>query len=466
MYAALQDMKLRFLSASLFILVFAGLVLTSCEPTPVETFPTATLFVSSTRPPPTEEPIHPIVGSISTPTPKPLTPTATLTPTLEPTPTATLLSTQSPTLMVNCVLDAVFVDDVTIPDDAVIGAGAAFTKTWRVQNTGTCDWSGNVFLVFQQGTPMTEKAKIPVPPTKAGDTVDISVNMTAPTVAGTHFGIWQLQSADGKLFGVQPYLRIVVQSYQVPSTISGISSHSREIFLAGNQMGNQAGVFAKVGDSLTDEQHFLYQIGYGQYILHDYSDLEPVILYFQATATRTGNSFNEDSVAARGSWNSSSPLDPANSIAFTICGSDSPIVCEYKLQRPAVSIIMIGTNEAEDRLASGEYRQNLVRMVETSIDMGVIPVLSTIPWNKFRDPQPYNAVIYGVARSYDIPVMDYCVLMEAAPNHGIGEDGVHPSVPPDGNTADFSPENLKYGYTIRNLLTLQMLDALWRQVLY
>lgn len=451
-------------------LVLAGLLLVACDSTPADVSPTATLFILPTLPPPTEKPRDPIVGSISTPTAKAITFTPTATPPQTETATPPRIPTQPPTTAPECILDALFVEDVTIPDDTVMKPGETFTKTWRMQNTGNCDWAGDVWLVFLQGTQMAGPAKVAVPPTKVGDKVDISVKMTAPATAGMHFGTWQLETADGRKFGTQPYLRIIVQENQapltVPSTISGVSAHSREIFLAGKQMGNRADVFSKVGDSLTDEDHFLYQIGSGQYILHDYSSLEPAILYFKATGTRTGNSFNEDSVAARGSWYSSSPLDPANSIPYSFCGSDSPIVCEYKQQRPAVSIIMIGTNEAEEKLASGEFRQNLVRLVETSIDMGVIPVLSTIPWNKFRNPQPYNDVIIGVARSYDIPVMDYCTPMESAPNHGISEDGVHPSVPPDGNTANFSPENLKYGYTIRNLLTLQMLDALMRQVLY
>jgi hypothetical protein len=108
-------------------------------------------------------------------------------------------------------MDALFIEDVTIPDDTVMKPGELFTKTWRMQNTGTCDWAGDVVLVFLQGTQMAASAEIPVLPTKAGVTVDISVKMTAPTEVGMHFGIWQLQDADGTPFGMQPYLRILVQ---------------------------------------------------------------------------------------------------------------------------------------------------------------------------------------------------------------------------------------------------------------
>ena len=38
--------------------------------------------------------------------------------------------------------------------------------------------------------------------------------------------------------------------------------------------------------------------------------------------------------------------------------------------------------------------------------------------------------------------------------------------PPDGRSADFTGDHLNYGYTLRNLTALQMLDALRTQALY
>ena len=56
--------------------------------------------------------------------------------------------------------------------------------------------------------------------------------------------------------------------------------------------------------------------------------------------------------------------------------------------------------------------------------------------------------------------------MENAPNEGMSKDGLHPSFPPDSGAARFTAENLQYGYTIRNLSALQVLDVLWHTVLY
>jgi hypothetical protein len=104
--------------------------------------------------------------------------------------------------------------------------------------------------------------------------------------------------------------------------------------------------------------------------------------------------------------------------------------------------------------------------VETSIDYGVIPVLSTVPYDQFGDVQPYNQIIISMAIAYDVPWMDFYAATWDLRNHGIAEgDGVHPSIPPTNDPANFTPENLQYGHTVRNLLVLHVLDAMWRQVL-
>jgi hypothetical protein len=46
----------------------------------------------------------------------------------------------------------------------------------------------------------------------------------------------------------------------------------------------------------------------------------------------------------------------------------------------------------------------------------------------------------------------------------MASDGVHPSSAPAGHATDFSPDNLRYGMTVRNLTGLYVLDAVWRAV--
>ena len=43
---------------------------------------------------------------------------------------------------------AQFVSDLTAPDGAAFAPGAAFTKTWRLANIGTCTWTSAYNLVW------------------------------------------------------------------------------------------------------------------------------------------------------------------------------------------------------------------------------------------------------------------------------------------------------------------------------
>jgi hypothetical protein len=71
-----------------------------------------------------------------------------------------------------------------------------------------------------------------------------------------------------------------------------------------------------------------------------------------------------------------------------------------------------------------------------------------------------NTILYNLALEYQIPFVDYWSALVSLPNRGLSSDGVHPSVGPA--SADFTPANLQYGMTARNLTTLQALDAVWR----
>jgi hypothetical protein len=100
---------------------------------------------------------------------------------------------------------------VTVPDNTKFDKGAAFTKTWRVKNSGACDWPAGTKLVFLTGRKLdAAQTEIPVGAVKAGDTKDISVNMVAPNEDATNLvGRWQLQS-DGKALAGEPNLSVVI----------------------------------------------------------------------------------------------------------------------------------------------------------------------------------------------------------------------------------------------------------------
>jgi hypothetical protein len=118
----------------------------------------------------------------------------------------------------NCQDSAEFVEDVTIPDDTVIEGGATFTKTWRLRNVGTCDWTPAYALTFVDGFELDGPNIIPITDTVVPtNTVDFSVALTAPKITGTFRSDWQIYNANKReffgVFGDEPiWVQIVVES--------------------------------------------------------------------------------------------------------------------------------------------------------------------------------------------------------------------------------------------------------------
>jgi len=117
-----------------------------------------------------------------------------------------------------CTLNASFVADVTIPDNTVMAPGTAFTKIWRVRNSGTCDWGAGFTLVFASGEQMGGPSSVAVPATASGSTADVAVNLVAPNTPGTYRGTWRLKSDTGQVFGSSVYVQIVIPSPITPTS--------------------------------------------------------------------------------------------------------------------------------------------------------------------------------------------------------------------------------------------------------
>ena len=98
-----------------------------------------------------------------------------------------------------------FVDDLTIPDGTKIIAGNTFTKTWRIRNSGSCTWDTRFDIAFVDGTQMTSGKVWDLPKeVKSGETVDISIEMTAPSTVGSYQANFQMLNPNGVRFGTGP----------------------------------------------------------------------------------------------------------------------------------------------------------------------------------------------------------------------------------------------------------------------
>jgi hypothetical protein len=88
-----------------------------------------------------------------------------------------------------------------------IAPGESFTKTWRLQNAGSCSWGIGYLLYFESGDIMggpssKDLTSETIPP---GETLDISVDLVAPEETGTYQGNWKLRNVKGEGFGVGAY---------------------------------------------------------------------------------------------------------------------------------------------------------------------------------------------------------------------------------------------------------------------
>lgn len=108
------------------------------------------------------------------------------------------------TLSSNCENNMTFVSDVSIPDFSAVSAGKPFTKTWRVRNSGTCEWNDEYAIVFDMGDRMdgAERTNLPTGTlVRPNELVEISVYMTAPVKHGSYAGYWKLEDGLRNRFG-------------------------------------------------------------------------------------------------------------------------------------------------------------------------------------------------------------------------------------------------------------------------
>jgi len=114
-------------------------------------------------------------------------------------------------------------------DDKSYNAGATFTKTWTFKNVGTCTWNTNYKLVFISGNAMGGAASKNLTSSIApGQSVTLSVNLTAPSSSGTYKGVWNLQADDGDNFA-NFWVQIKVSSVAFAVTSVNLSAEHTNI---------------------------------------------------------------------------------------------------------------------------------------------------------------------------------------------------------------------------------------------
>lgn len=95
--------------------------------------------------------------------------------------------------------------DISVPDGTQFQPGQSFTKTWRLVNSGACSWTRDYAVVWFSGETLGKIISLPFTKViQPGQSVDVSVDFTAPQSPGIHQSNWMLRNTEGKLFGLGP----------------------------------------------------------------------------------------------------------------------------------------------------------------------------------------------------------------------------------------------------------------------
>lgn len=242
-----------------------------------------------------------------------------------------------------------------------------------------------------------------------------------------------------------------------------VKANLRAIFLAGQQKGQRAYVFAKLGASFEDDVNtFAGCFTPEKMNLDSYSALSGTVDYFSQPIGPEApgeSSWTRDSVAAISGWAAVDGLKVTN--------GKSAIETELDALKPAFALVAYNGNDI-GKSSITAYRANIETIIELCLARGIIPILRTKPREETTSttrPQKiieYNAVLRGLAQQYQLPLLDLNLAVKDVVG-ALGGDNLHLSSY-TGKNCWLTAEALTFGKPIYNLIFLQALDRLRRMV--
>lgn len=247
--------------------------------------------------------------------------------------------------------------------------------------------------------------------------------------------------------------RIDLTAYPV---VGSATPTAHAIYQRGQAMGHDPYQLAKVGDCATEHEYFLKHFTWGRYNLGEYAALQPVIDFY-------GESMDDLSYAASVGFVTGAVLDPIWANPQVCQPGESPLACEYRVHNPSVAVIMFGTQDVL-LMTPEQFDTALREVVQQTMNANIVPILSTFPGNLalWDTSVQFNKIVVNIALDYDIPLINLWLALEGLPDHGL-VDGNHLSFPLT-TAADLTQPNLSTGFPMRNLVTLQTLDNVWRSL--
>lgn len=221
---------------------------------------------------------------------------------------------------------------------------------------------------------------------------------------------------------------------------------AKDIYKLGQELGNNPRAYSVVGDCQSDPDVFMGTFDSDRYRLSDSS------LYLQEAIDHFKGSFGRQPVTVKDGLSVSSALSPLWADQAQCLPNETPIACEYRLNKPSFVFINIGTNWKSDDMEA--YEKYLRQIVDFWVQNGVVPILSTKVDN-LEGNHAINLAAAQVAYDYDVPVWNFWKAAEKLPNRGL--DPLHdPTAPLTYLSTD--------AWYLRSMTGLQALDSVWRGV--
>lgn len=241
-----------------------------------------------------------------------------------------------------------------------------------------------------------------------------------------------------------------------------LTDTARAILQKSVAQGRDPHAFIKVGDCMTEDPAFLYPLAEDDIVWGEYDALRAVVEHY---AQANENPFGRKSQAAAGGFNAASVIDSLWANPEFCEAGETPLECELRLMEPSVALIMFGTNDVF-YLDEAQFDYFLRSVLVETIEVGTLPVLSTFPLRpEFPEKtEVFNRIVVRAAEDYGVPLINLWRALEPLPNQGVDpEDTTHLTSPDEGTAAQFTDEALETGFAVRNLLTLQALEAVIQQ---
>lgn len=237
-----------------------------------------------------------------------------------------------------------------------------------------------------------------------------------------------------------------------PEIITAGGPNVRTIYLRGLQLGNNPHAFSKIGDCNSEAPFFLAKFDNGEYELGPYDYLQPVIDHF-------AGSFGRESISTWTGNHVWALFDSTWANPALCLPDETPIACEFRVNKPSVVLIRLGTNEAGSPDLFAQYMRQII---EFSIERGVVPILGTKA-DRLEGSDRNNDTVRQLAAEYEVPLWDFGRIVDTIPGRGLREDGFHMTWYP--LTFD-DPRALQAGHAVHNLSALMALDTVWRSAMH